>query len=90
MIWEVNSYEKLQSDGPQLKKRVAFADIPHILIEHKIAQRLSQKEYAAILGIKEQQLQRYEAEDFASVSFKRLLAFMESAKIDIRVFLEVR
>jgi HTH-type transcriptional regulator / antitoxin HipB len=84
---EIRDYEKLQASGMPLKRNITIAQIPNILIEHKIAKHLSQKEYAAILGIKEQQLQRYEAENYASVSLKNLIYLIEKADIKVSLSL---
>jgi predicted XRE-type DNA-binding protein len=85
MQQEIKDYETLKIKGLQLRRKISVAQIPDILIEHKIAQHLSQKEYASILGIKEQQLQRYEAENYASVSLKKLLQFMERSNLKIEL-----
>jgi HTH-type transcriptional regulator / antitoxin HipB len=84
---EIQRYEKLKKYGPAQKRKISVAQIPDILIEHKIAKHLSQKEYAAILGIKEQQLQRYEAENYASVSLKNLINLIEKADIKVSLSL---
>ncbi|WP_442587797.1 helix-turn-helix domain-containing protein [Pedobacter sp. AW31-3R] len=39
---------------------------------------MSQKEFADKVGLKEQQIQWHEANDFAGVSFDRILDFMEA------------
>jgi predicted XRE-type DNA-binding protein len=85
MQQEIKDYETLKNKGLRLRRKISVAQIPDILIEHKIAQHLSQKEYASILGIKEQQLQRYEAENYASVSLKKLLQFMERSNLNIQL-----
>ena len=48
------------------------ADLPSILIKARIAQGLSQKELADRIGLKEQQIQRYEATDYASANLARI------------------
>lgn len=80
---EILDFEKLQKKGISLKRKIAIANFPDILIQYKISKKLSQKAFSAILGIKEQQLQRYEAEHYASVSFRRLLEFVEKTNLDI-------
>ena len=80
---EIKQYESLKKKGMLLNRKVTVAQLPNILIEHKIAKGLTQKQYSEILGIKEQQLQRYEAENYSSVSFGRLLEYLEKAKIKI-------
>ena len=85
---EIKQYEVLKNEGIPLRRKVSVAQLPNILIEHKIAKGLTQKQYSAILGIKEQQLQRYEAENYSSVSFGRLLEYLEKAKIKINFAVE--
>ena len=46
--------------------------MPYILIKARIAQGLSQKELAERIGLKEQQIQRYEATDYASANLSRI------------------
>ncbi len=88
MKTEIRYFEKLQKDGISLKRKIAIANFTDILIQYKISKKLSQKDFSAILGIKEQQLQHYEAEQYASVSFKRLLTFVEKTKLNISVAVE--
>lgn len=88
MKTEIRDFEKLQKNGISLKRKIAIANFPDILIQYKISKKLSQKDFSAILGIKEQQLQRYEAEQYASVSFKRLLSFVEKTKLNIFIAVE--
>ncbi len=85
---EIKQYESLKHKGIPLRRKVSVAQLPNILIEHKIAKGLTQKQYSAILGIKEQQLQRYEAENYSSVSFSRLLDYLEKANIKINLAVE--
>lgn len=85
---EVKQYESLKAKGIPLRRKVSVAQLPNLLIEHKIAKGLTQKQYSAILGIKEQQLQRYEAENYSSVSFSRLLDYLEKANIKINLAVE--
>ena len=80
---EVNQYEKTKHKGISSKRKISITKLPDILIEYKISKKLSQKDFSAILGIKEQQLQRYEAEHYATVSFRRLLEFVEKTNLDI-------
>ncbi len=82
---EILDFEKIQKSGILPTRKISLFHLPDILIQYKISKRLSQKDFSAILGIKEQQLQRYEAEQYASVSFKRLLSFVEKTKLNITV-----
>lgn len=47
--------------------------LPQNLIRARIASGLTQRELAARLGVKEQQIQRYEATNYASASLARVL-----------------
>lgn len=85
---EVRQYEHIKNAKGSIKKQVSLIQLPQILIEHKIAKGLTQKEFSRILGIKEQQLQRYEAEDYKSVSFGRLLEYIQKARIKIKLAVE--
>ena len=48
------------------------ADLPAVLIKARIAQGLSQKDLADRIGLKEQQIHRYEATDYTSASLARI------------------
>jgi HTH-type transcriptional regulator/antitoxin HigA len=76
-------YETLKTNKVAILKERLFSDLPSLLIEFKIKSGLTQKEFAAQLGIKEQQLQRYEADNFKSVTFKNLLRFLEAIGLEI-------
>lgn len=76
-------YETLKTNKGALLKERLFSDLPSILIEYKIKSGLTQKEFAAQLGIKEQQLQRYEADNFKSVTFKNLHRFLEAIGLEL-------
>ena len=84
-VAEIKAYEKLKNKSLSIFKVRTLDLLPHILIEYKISKGLSQKEFAKILGIKEQQLQRYESDDFRSVSFSKLLTFLALAGLRIEV-----
>ena len=69
---ELSEYESLRAGQFQWDSLNLVADLPSILIKARIAQGLSQKELAARIGLKEQQIQRYEATDYASANLARI------------------
>lgn len=69
---EMCEYEALMAGEFQADDLQAVANLPIVLIKARIAQGLSQKDLAERLGLKEQQIQRYEATDYASASLKRI------------------
>jgi HTH-type transcriptional regulator / antitoxin HipB len=85
---QIKKYDALKKNGITLRKKITVSCLPGILIEHKIARGFTQKQYSEILGIKEQQLQRYEAENYQSVSFGRLMEYLNKAKINVSVVVE--
>lgn len=64
---------------------ILVQQVSAILIEYRVNSSLTQKEFAALLGLKEKQLQRYEADNFGSVTFKKLLRFLEAVGLEITV-----
>ena len=69
---EIKQYEALRSGRQTVLAVQSFDDLPRALIQARIAAGLSQKQLADRLGLKEQQIQRYEATDYASASLARV------------------
>ena len=69
---ELAEYERLQSADVSVITEVSIDGLADGLIKARIAGGLSQRGLAECLGLKEQQIQRYEAERYASASYKRL------------------
>jgi DNA-binding Xre family transcriptional regulator len=64
-------------------------DLPVALIRARIATHLTQKALAERLGVKEQQVQRYEATRYAGVTFDRIRAVADAleVRVDQRIIL---
>jgi HTH-type transcriptional regulator/antitoxin HigA len=60
-----------------------LADLPRILIQARIAQGLSQTDLAERLGMKPQQIQRYEATEYMSASLARLIEIAEVLQVRV-------
>lgn len=69
---QVREYEELRSGLHSSISVASFDELPEGLIKARIATGLTQKDLADRLGMKEQQIQRYEAERYASASLQRL------------------
>jgi DNA-binding Xre family transcriptional regulator len=82
---ELMTYESLKGDRKYILKERTIGDLPLLLIEYKIMSGLTQKEFSSKLGLKEQQLQRYEADNFKSVTFKNLLKFIHILGLEIKI-----
>lgn len=73
---EIKEYERLAKspyDKPIALTSGSIETLPKALIEARIAKKISQKELAARLAMKEQQIQRYEATNYASANLSLLI-----------------
>ena len=86
---QLQEYERLKSGSEIIFKASSIAEIPRILIQARIVQNLSQRELATLIGVKEQQIQRYEAEGYKSAGLKRLQEIAEALKLNITEIAEI-
>lgn len=70
---DVADYEALRDGKRDVLELTSLNQIPGALIEGRIAAGLTLRELAERLSVPEQQVQRYEATDYATVSFSRLV-----------------
>lgn len=80
---EVQEYDMLKSGQVSFSERYSLADLPRTLIQARIAKGLSQSDLAHSLGMKPQQIQRYEASEYMSASLARLIAISDILEIRI-------
>ena len=80
---EIAEYELLKKDKAKILKARSLSELPSLITEYKIALGLTQKEFSQKIGMKEQQLQRYEAENFQGISFKNLLKILQAIGLNI-------
>ncbi len=69
---ELRDYDSLKAGKFPVDELSVVAGLPTALIKARIARGLSQKDLAERLGLQEQQIQRYEATDYASASLTRI------------------
>lgn len=72
LLDELREYENLKTGSVKAPDLGYISFVPADLIRARIACHLSQKELAEQLGIPEQQIQRYEAIEYESVSYARI------------------
>ncbi|MDY0279040.1 MAG: helix-turn-helix transcriptional regulator [Salinivirgaceae bacterium] len=70
---EMREYEALRSGIVDFSEIENIERLPEAIIKARIASGLTQKNLAEQIGLKEQQIQRYEATDYKTASFGRLL-----------------
>lgn len=81
---EIKQYETLRSGKRTSLDLASFDDLPRTLIQARIAAGLTHKELADRLGMKEQQIQRYEATDYASASLARVCEVARALGLTIK------
>ena len=81
---ELADYESLAAGNQTIFAVDSFEELPVSLIRARISIGLSQKELATRLGLKEQQIQRYEATDYASASLSTILRVIDALGIRVR------
>lgn len=87
---QIQEYETLKSGAVKTFKTASLNDLPKILIKARIAKGLSQRELAELLNMKEQQMQRYESEEYASASLSRLLEVANILELNISEIAEFK
>ena len=80
---DIREYEALKEGNFALEKLESISELPELLICARIASGLTQRDLAGLLGLKEQQIQRYEASDYASASFKRIKEVVSALGIEV-------
>lgn len=70
---DVKEYEDLISGKKQLPKPVPFAiELPDLLIRWRLARHWTQKQLAERVGMHENQLQKYESENYSCASLQTI------------------
>lgn len=85
---ELAEYESLtstESDQPIQLTLNSLSDLPKALIKARIAGKLSQKALAERLGLKEQQIQRYEMTEYASANLARVIEISETLGLRLEI-----
>lgn len=81
---ELANYKHLRDSDVSVISVSTFDELALGLIQARIAGHLSQRGLAERLGLKEQQIQRYESERYASASYKRLCEVAHALGIRIK------
>lgn len=69
---QVKEYERLRAGRVKQRNLSSLTELPKALIEARIAARITQKRLADRLGVAEQQVQRWEANEYSGVSVQRI------------------
>ncbi len=80
---EVKEFDNLKNGTIKTITAKSFHELPEVIIKARIARSMTQKDLALSLGMKEQQIQRYENNNFASVSFSKMEKIVTALGITI-------
>jgi len=84
---EMAEYDRLTSHDSHTPIVLTLEDIdylPQILIKARMAAKLSQKELADLAGLKEEQIKRYEDNDYEDASFLDVRFVIDALEIQIQ------
>ncbi|OYZ89784.1 MAG: DNA-binding protein [Rhizobiales bacterium 17-65-6] len=78
---ELSHYALLKSGEITFAKTHSLENLPSVLVQARIAAGLSQTDLAERLGMKAQQIQRYEASDYSGASLDRLIDVCQALNV---------
>lgn len=81
---DIGDYEALRDGRRGVIELTSLDELPRALIEGRIAAGLTQRDLGERLGVPEQQVQRYEATDYSSASFARLVQVANAVGVKMR------
>jgi ribosome-binding protein aMBF1 (putative translation factor) len=80
---QLGEYDVLRGGQVRELELRSLTELPDALIRARIAAGLSQKELAGRLGVKEQQIQRYEATRYAGATLERVQAVADALGVQL-------
>ena len=69
---ELQDYNRTKAGHVEMEVLLTVDRIAGVLIRARIAKGLTQRQLASMVGLKEQQIQRYEARDYTNVDLSRV------------------
>jgi DNA-binding Xre family transcriptional regulator len=80
---QIDHYEKLRDGQITSREITSLHELPTVLIEARIAARLTQRQLAERIGVAEQQIQRWEANGYSGVNLDRLQSIADALDVQI-------
>ena len=84
---EINEFKSL-ADATELE--FSTDDLSKAVISLRVASGMTQKELAEEIMVQEQQIQRYEQDDYRKASFERIVQIMQELSKDIHLKIELK
>ncbi len=85
---ELANYEDLKNNSKNIVIH-DLSELPTLLIKVRIAKNLTQEELANLLGMKYQQIQRYESQNYGSISMDKLLKIIKKLGMTLKQDIQV-
>ena len=85
---DLAEYDFLKSGQVSFAETSSLSELPKVLVQARIAKGMSQTDLAEKLGMKPQQIQRYEATDYMSASLARLIEV--AAVLEVKISKSLR
>ena len=82
MNTEISEYKSLISEDLQILE-ITTNDLQKAIISFRIASGLTQKDIADKLEIQEQQIQRYEQNNYLTASFERIIQILQTLEVEV-------
>ena len=80
---QIAEYESLWASRTSMPELESFAEIPRALIKARISLGLSQRDLAERVGLKEQQIQRYESTEYETASIGRVAQIIDALGLKV-------
>ena len=80
---EMAEYERLKNAAPEDIALQTLVDLPRMLIKLRIMRGFTQKRLAKKLDISEQQIQRYEKNEYQGVRFRRIVEITQALEVEL-------
>jgi HTH-type transcriptional regulator/antitoxin HigA len=86
---DLAAYEALKEGKTQTFVAHTLSELPKVLIKARVARGLTHKELAEKLGVSEKQVQRDEANTYATAGFNRLIGVADTLGVKLEVKAEL-
>jgi DNA-binding XRE family transcriptional regulator len=80
---QIDHYERLRDGHITSREITSLHELPIALIEARIAARLTQRQLAERIGVAEQQIQRWEANNYSGVGLDRLQSIADALGVQM-------
>ncbi|MCK9404388.1 MAG: XRE family transcriptional regulator [Chitinophagaceae bacterium] len=90
LLDQATEYENLKAGNIAVSEVHSLSDLPLALIKSRIANGFTQAQLADMLGLKMQQIQRYESEKYETASLKTLIKIAECLNIKINADVQIK